>query len=270
MFDNTNRKLFKMKKTSLIIILVLFVNASFSQYAVIDFFVLKDGMESQYLLTEKIWKNYHQSSVKKGEKIEWSLWKRAPRKNDNEMVPHYATLNRFASKEDMDNYINNNDNIVSLLIESNKGKMSSRQVNKVLNYNPVKEHRRYCIQLIDGTPFTGGDLKVGDIMEVSGMIQKDDEYENYETYVYKPIFLNEVMKGNMRWWGFTKVIDRNDKAYKDVTHFTWRIHTVGKKLNPNYNELFGSVFVSKKMRELTQDSRDVRGSGSLTMIDKTM
>ena len=27
---------------------------------------------------------------------------------------------------------------------------------------------------------------------------------------------------------------------------------------------------SKKMRELTRDSRDVRGSGSLTMIDKTM
>ena len=52
------------------------------------------------------------------------------------------------------------------------------------------------------------------------MIQKDDEYENCETYVYKPIFLNEVKKGNMRWWGFTKIIDRNDKAYKDVTHFT--------------------------------------------------
>ena len=38
------------------------------------------------------------------------------------MVPHYTTLNRFASKEDMKNYINNNDNIVSLLIDSNKGK----------------------------------------------------------------------------------------------------------------------------------------------------
>ena len=61
-------------------------------------------------------------------------------------------------------------------------------------------------------------------MIVSGMIQKNDDYENYEKFVFKPIFLDKVMNGNMMWWGLTKIIDRSDSAYKDVTHFTWRVH----------------------------------------------
>ena len=68
-------------------------------------------------------------------------------------------------------------------------------MNKVLSLNPVNAHRRYCLQLIDATPLTGGDPKIGDKMEGDGMIQKQDDYENFESYVYKPIFLDEVMKG---------------------------------------------------------------------------
>ena len=107
-----------MKKIILICISIVFTSNTFSQYAVVDFFVIKDGMESQYLLAEKVWKNYHQTSVENGEKIpkyEWTLWKRAPTKNyDDEMVPHYAILNRFATKEDMDNYVNKT-NILELV-----------------------------------------------------------------------------------------------------------------------------------------------------------
>ena len=250
-------------------ILFISCNLSFSQYAVVDFFVIKDGMESQYLSVEKVWKNYHQSSVDKGEKISWSLWKRSPREGDKEMVPDYVTFNTFNTKEEMDNYINDT-NIVNSVKLSNKGKISSRNMNKVLSLNPVNAHRRYCIQLIDATPLTGGDPKIGDKMEGNGMIQKQDDYEDFESYVYKPIFLDEVMKGNMRWWALTKIIDRSDSAYEDVTHFTWRIHVDGKKMSPNHTKLFGNEFVSKKMRELTGASRDIRGRGTFTMIDKTL
>ena len=258
-----------MRKIKFFITILFVAKISFAQFAVVDFFVIKDGMESQYLTAEKVWKNYHQTSVKKGKKIEWSLWKRASKKSDDEMVPDYATLNRFESKEDMENYVNKSD-ILDLVRKSNKGKMSSKKINTVLNSNPVKAHRRYCIQLIDGTPLTGGDLQVGDKMIVSGMIQKDNDYENYEKFVYRPIFLDQVMKGNMRWWGLTKIIDRSESAYKDVTHFTWRVHIDGKQLNIDHEKLFGNEFVSKKMRALTGESRDIRGSGNLTMIDKTL
>ena len=258
-----------MKKLILVGISILFTSNTFSQFAVVDFFVIKDGMESQYLLAEKVWKNYHQTSVENGEKIEWTLWKRAPKKNDDEMVPHYATLNRFATKEDMDNYVNKT-NILELVRKSNKGKISNKKINTVFNSKPVRAHRRYCIQLIEGTPLTGGDLQVGDKMIVSGMIQKNDDYENYEKFVFKPIFLDQVMNGNMRWWGLTKIIDRSDSAYKDVTHFTWRVHVEGKKLNIDDDKLFGNEFVGKKMMSLTVESRDIRGSGNLTMIDKTL
>ena len=124
---NFNHKLYKMKKIILVCISIVFTSNTFSQYAVVDFFVIKGGMESQYLLAEKVWKNYHQASVENGEKIEWTLWKRAPKKNDDEMVPHYATLNRFATKEDMDNYVNKT-NILELVRKSNKGKISNKKM----------------------------------------------------------------------------------------------------------------------------------------------
>ena len=40
-----------------------------------------------------------------------------------------------------------------------------------------------------------------------------------------------------------------------------------KKLNINDEKLFGEI-VGKKMRSLTGESRDIRGSGNLTMIVK--
>ena len=200
-----------MKKS--ILILLIACNLSFSQYAVIDFFVIKDGMESQYLSTEKVWKNYHQSSVDKGEKIEWTLWKRSAREGDNEMVPDYVTFNTFNTMEEMDNYTNDT-NIVNSVKLSNKGKVSTRHMNKVLSLNPVKAHRRYCVQLIDATPFIGGDWNPGDKASMNPMVKKNDDFENYETKVWMPLIQKEVMKGNHGGWAFLNIYEKTPNAYE--------------------------------------------------------
>ena len=63
------------------------------------------------------------------------------------------------------------------------------------------------------------------------MGQKVDDYEKYETNWAKPIFQNNVDEGNLRWWGFTKVINRNNQALEEISHFTWRVPVKGKKID---------------------------------------
>ena len=57
---------------------------------------------------------------------------------------------------------------------------------------------------------------------------------------------------------------------EDTTSYPFEIYVDGKKMSPNHTKLFGNEFVSKKMRELTGASRDIRGRGTFTMIDKTL
>ena len=60
-------------------------------------------------------------------------------------------------------------------------------------------------------------------MTFAPMIQKSDDYEQVESYIAKPYFLQQVMNGKHRWWAFTKVINRNDQAYKEISHIAWNI-----------------------------------------------
>ena len=70
-----------------------------SQYAVLDFFVLEDGMEKEYLELEKLWKEYHQLNADQNITNGWALWKLPPSESDDEKTAHYLTINQFTSKE---------------------------------------------------------------------------------------------------------------------------------------------------------------------------
>ena len=255
-----------MKKIFFLILLIpLF---SLAQYVSADFIVLNEGKESDYHQLEKVWKAYHQKSVDSNEKIGWSVWKRTPRQNDNENAAHYVVFNQFSSKEQMENFMKNwsMNKAITIMKNGMKGKMSSKSVDRIVkNGNKLKkEVRQYTIQLIDATPLAGGNLKIGDKMYFGTMSQKLDDYEKYESEVWKPVFEREILRNNFRWWGLTKIVNRNDSAYKKPTHLVWNIPVENGK--PFMED---EDYMSRKMRSMMDDYREMSPGNELTLVYST-
>ena len=257
-----------MKKLLLIILMLPFT--MLGQYIVADFYVLNDGAESDYLKLEKVWKAYHQKTVDAGEKLGWSVWKRTARDNDNENAAHYVVFNQFVSKEQRDKAMKNwnMDKAISMMKAGLKGKMSSRTVNSIVKNgdNLKKQDRQYSIQLIDATVFTGGDLKKGDKMSFATMTQKEDDYEQYESEVWKPVFEREVLRNNHRWWALTKIVERNEPAYQVPTHFVWNISVKNSKPFLNEDDYKSIKMQSESMRD---SYRQMSEPSELTLVDIT-
>lgn len=252
-----------MKKIFFLILLIpLF---SLAQYVGADFIVLNEGKESDYHQLEKIWKAYHQKSVDSGEKIGWSVWKRTPRENDNENAAHYVVFNQFSSKEQMENFMKNwsMNKAISIMKTGMKGKMSSKTVDRIVKNGGKlkKEVRQYTIQLIDATPLAGGNLKKGDKMYFGTMSQKLDDYEKYESEVWKPVFEREILRNNHRWWAVTKIVDRNDLAYQNATHFVWNIPIKDPK--PFIEE---EDYKSNKLQSMMDEFRQMSPASELTLV----
>ena len=85
---------------------------------------------------------------------------------------------------------------ISIMKTGMKGKMSSKTVDRIVKNGGKlkKEVRQYTIQLIDATPLAGGNLKIGDKMYFGTMSQKLDDYEKYESEVWKPVFEREILE----------------------------------------------------------------------------
>ena len=249
-----------MKKLLFLLLIPFSISA---QFVSADFVVLNEGMDLSYHELEKIWSVYHMESIKKGEKVAWSVWKRTPREGDNERAADYVIFNQFSSKEQHDKIMKNFDfnKVVSSIKRGLKGKMSSSKINRILDKKVKKEQRNYTLQLVDAFPLMGGDIKVGDKMNFATMIQKDENYEEYESKVWKPAFQNEALRGNFRWWALTRITDRNEKAFKPPTHLVWNIGVENAK-----DFLPVSDFVDQEMRDLRDSYREMGNTQELTLI----
>ena len=253
-----------MKK--ILLILLVFPITLSAQYALADFVVINEGMDADYHKLEKVWGAWHQNSIDKGEKTGWAVWKRTPNDNDGENAAHYVIFNQFSSKEQMDNSMNNFnlDNAIKIMKMKLKGKMSSRTINGIMNKDVKKQVRSYTLQMVDATPLVGGDIKIGDKMSFATMSQKEDDYEEYESNVWKPYFLDEIMRNNHRWWALTKIVDRNENAYKKPSHLVWNIGVENPK-----EFLIKDDFISNKMRGMMDTFREMGNAQELTLIYKT-
>ena len=84
--------------------IILFANTISAQVAMVDWYTINEGMESDYLKLEKVWKEFHQESVDKGEKLRWSVWK----VNSEDLKPldniTYLVINVFESEQQMKNF----------------------------------------------------------------------------------------------------------------------------------------------------------------------
>jgi len=256
-------------KKIFVLITVLFFNFTFSQYASGSFIVLNEGMEEDYLMTEKLWQVYHKKSVKDGHKNHWSIWKvdvtNYEDKIEEDRFPDYFILEGYNTLDDLtaesDRYSPEGLKEISNYIKSKmKGKMSSRAIDKILSKSVRKETRMYHHQFLAATPFTGGGLKVGDKMTIAPMQQLQDDYEDFETNFYKDLFNERVMNGDHRWWGFSKVINRNDNALTISTHTAWNMFIDGKELG------WPEDFASRKIMEITPQARKMYNPIQLTLV----
>ena len=240
-----------------------------AQYAVADFIVLNEGMDSQYHKLEKMWGAWHQHTIDKGEKTSWAVWKRTTKSEDGEDAADYVVFNQFSSQKQMENYLNGGgsfsmDAFIKTVRSKHKG-MSTNSIRKFLQSSGKikKQVRTYHLQLMDATPITGGNIKVGDKMTFAPMIQKTEDYEKVESYIAKPYFLNQVMNGKHRWWAFTKIINRNDEAYDNITHVAWNIGIPNVKHDPYVRE---NEFIEKVLSDKISSSRESLGGQELTLM----
>ena len=240
------------------LITLLAVSISHGQFASTSFVTLNDGMEKAYLELEEVWSEYHKEAVKNGQKSSWAIWKVDPTgyedKIEKSRIPNFLIVETYESKEQMDDEAKRYTpegfkKIQSIIKRRLKGKMSSSKINSILSKKVDKERRVYHHQALASTPFTGGGLKPGDKLVITPMQQLEDDYEKYETEFFQKIFADNVMKGNHRWWGFTKIFNRSENALTFNTHAAWNMPIEGKQLD------FPEDFASQKVFELTGKAR---------------
>ena len=78
--------------------------------------------------------------------------------------------------------------------------MSRRAIEKMAGswQDTSNERRSYVLKLVDATILAGGDIKPGDQVSINFMSKKTDDFENYETKVWKPVAEKNILMGNLR------------------------------------------------------------------------
>jgi hypothetical protein len=96
---------------------------------------------------------------------------------------------------------------------------------------------------------------------MNSTISKSDDFESYESNVWKPIAEKNILNGRLRQWVLVEVTDRTENAYEGFTHFAWN-------LSGNQDIEFEGMsgFKWDKLWEGIESSRDMQDSEEYTLI----
>ena len=108
-------------------------------------------------------------------------------------------------------------------------------------------------------------LKVGDKGTINLMNKKSDDFESYESEVYKPLVEKEILKGNHRWWSLTRIYERTDNAYGDITHMFFNIGVEGADASGSWTDM-QSTFKGQKLIEGLQAASEHQNGGQLELV----
>jgi hypothetical protein len=222
---------------------------------------LKDGAEQDYLELEKFWSPLHEKAIEEGIQNFQAVFKIIQSNDESDVAADYVILTGFSSKEQLDNYNQSWANNDWLPFAQNvyKGKMSKRSVLRIMNTigSFSNERRNYHIQVTDATISAGGDLKPGDVAFMLPMTKKTDDFENYESEVWKPIAERLILDGNHRFWALGNVYERTENAYDYMTHFAYNLANNDFNLFEYVQDQMNSSFKMQKLWEGIQSSRDM-------------
>ena len=155
-------------------------------------------------------------------------------------------------------------NAMEIATKIYKGKKSRRYIQSMVQgtgiTNPHRERRVYRLQGISATILAGGSVKPGDVSSINLMVKKSDDFENYESQIWKPVAEKNIMKGSLRQWILAEVINRSDNAYQDWTHLVWNLRGEGTEFYET------SGFIWDKLWEGIESSRDMSDATELTCV----
>jgi hypothetical protein len=112
-------------------------------------------------------------------------------------------------------------------------------------------------------------MEIGETLNVYVMVQNVQYYEIFESFFARPILQNGVYRGDIKWWGFTNVLERNEDAFTEITHFTLEIPIEGKKIElfiDKNKSMIGGEFIFDKVPNLVREPRTVLGNGKLKLL----
>tara|TARA_B100000287_G_C20526692_1_gene739146 strand:- start:210 stop:962 length:753 start_codon:yes stop_codon:yes gene_type:complete len=246
-----------MKKILLIFTFLLSLSVN-AQYAIMSAVDLNDGAEDDYLKLEKFWSAIHEEAIAQGLQTGWSVWKRTPQEGDEAQNNEYLIFDLFNSMETLENYFDGQ----ALAQKVYKGKMSKRAITRMMEGtgSESRERRNYTIKVVDAT-IRAGEVKPGDKATLNLMNKKTEDFENYETKVWKPIAEKNILNGRLRQWILLEVTDRADNAFDGFTHFAWNL------LGNQDVEFEGmSGFKWDKLWEGIESSRDMQDAEEYTCV----
>ena len=257
-----------MKKILLLLTLIFTITTS-AQYTILSAIDINEGMEDQYLQLEEFFGPVHDLAIEKGIQDLQAVFKVVSTSDDGDNVANYFIVTGFSSKEQLDAYNTSweEGKWLALTKEAYKGKMSSRRITRYLNSvgSESNERRNYHLVGVDASIWAGGDLRPGDKMNILGTIAKTDDFEQYESEVYKPMIEKEILKGNHRYWALSRIYERTENAYGDITHMFFNVGVEGAT-NTEKKKKMQSTFKGQKLIEGLQAASDHQNGGQLELI----
>ena len=102
-------------------------------------------------------------------------------------------------------------------------------------------------------------------MNILGTIAKSDDFEQYESEVYKPLIEKEILKGNHRYWALSRIYERTENAYEDITHMFFNIGVEGADSTEGWQKMQSS-FKGQKLLEGLGAASEHQSGGQLELI----
>ena len=229
-----------------------------AQYVTAEFVVLNDGTDSDYNQLEKVWKVYHQKSVDSAEKLGWSVWKRTPKEGDDGWAQYYVVVGNNDEKQlSQDEW--------APFMQKALGK-SQRAISKMMDGSGiVAEARPLQISWVGGTIYAGSSIKPGDKMYFHYMTQKNENFEDLELNVWKPIAEEQILEGIRKFWGLAKVDNKSENFPGDATHIAFNIMN-GDTFSQTQNTTPNWDYETTQLMGLVQESREMLDAEELTCI----
>ena len=246
------------------ILFFLFVIGTLSLYGqphLIRDYVLEDGQEAAYLEMEKNWQIASQVMVDNGIFIQWSVWKRTPRKDDENWA-HYYVFSRW-TKEQIENP---KDMPWEDIYKSFKRKSKKAVDNMLSNDGIVKEIRQMKYKGVASTGWLGLEWEIGDKAYFHYMTEKNKDFVDYENSLWKPVAQQQILDGYRKFWGLFEITEKNEAIKEiDFTHLAFNFFT---DMESN-QQLPKQDFLSRKLWEGLENSRDMLPAEELTLIYST-
>ena len=216
---------------------LLSLSMAHCQIAVMDVIQIKEGMESNYESIEAFVSPLQKEAINQGRKLGWYLMKRQSGGDLSEVedkgIGDYVLVNIYKdqAQRDADQW----SDYLEIAKKVYRGKMSTKKLTKKFNsaINPRKDTRTYILENIYYTK--PGETKIGDVFYIFPAEQLNDEYEQFEMEIFRPMWEERILEGSHLSWSFNRVIDRSENAYQNVSHIIFnKPSEMPSKIQPDF------------------------------------